>query len=283
MRVGVQTLPPYAMAAMRFAIAGAVLWAYVRLAHRPLPTRREWVGAAIAGTLLLAIGNGLFAWAVQFIPAGIGSLFFCLSPVWMMIFGYVFFRERIPALGLAGIAVGISGMAYLLVPSLLQVRGTIHLPLLATLVGLLCAMSWGLGSVIGRRFASTDLMQTSAMQMLAASAVLIVATVATGEHVTPAQFTTPAILALSFLIFGGSVVGFSCYLWLVRTAPVTLTGTYAFVNPIVSIALGVVLLHEQLTAHTLVAASIVIAGVVLMVAAPKPARPANAPPGLRRH
>jgi drug/metabolite transporter (DMT)-like permease len=272
MRVGVQTLPPFAMAAMRFAVAGLLLWTYVRLTRRPWPTRREWVGAAITGTLLLAIGNGLFAWAVQFIPAGIGSLFFCLSPVWMMIFGYAFYRERIPALGIAGITVGIAGMVYLLVPSLLRAQGTIHLGLLPTLIGIVCAISFGLGSVMGRRFPSTDLIQTSSMQMLAAAAVLIVATLLTGEHVTRAQFTTPAILALSFLIFGGSIVGFSCYLWLVRSAPVTLTGTYAFVNPIVSIALGVALLHEQLTVHTVVAASIVISGVALMVAAPKPAR-----------
>jgi drug/metabolite transporter (DMT)-like permease len=271
MRVGVQTMPPFAMAALRFAVAGVLLWGYVRLMRAPLPTRREWYGAALTGTLLLGIGNGLFAWAVQYIPAGIGSLFFCLSPVWMMIFGYALHRERIPALGIAGIAVGIGGMIYLLVPSLIGARGIIALPVFPTIIGLCCAFSFGLGSVIGRRFASTNLLQTSSMQMLAASAGLTLAAFATGEHLAAAQFTTPAIIALSFLIFGGSIVGFSCYLWLVRSAPVTLTGTYAFVNPIVSIALAVWLLHEQLTLHTIVAATIVIAGVALMVAAPKPA------------
>lgn len=270
MRVGVQTLPPFAMAAMRFVVAGILLWTYVRLRRTPLPTRREWFGATITGTLLLAFGNGAFAWVMQYIPAGVGSLFFCLSPVWMMIFGYAFHRERIPAFGVAGIVTGIGGMVYLLVPSLLGASGMVYLPVLPTIVGVCCAISFGLGSVIGRRFASTDLIQTSSMQMLVAGAVLIFTTFATGEHVTPAQFTTPAILALTFLIVGGSIVGFSCYLWLVRSAPVTLVGTYAFVNPIVSIAIGVLLLHEQLTVHTVVAATIVIAGVALMIAAPKP-------------
>jgi drug/metabolite transporter (DMT)-like permease len=112
-------------------------------------------------------------------------------------------------------------------------------------------------------------MQTSSMQMLCASAGLIVATLVSGEHVTAAEFTPAAIGALSFLILGGSIVGFSCYLWLVRSAPVTLTGTYAFINPIVAIAIGVLLLHEQLTMHVVAAAAIVIAGVALMMVAPK--------------
>jgi len=271
MRVGVQTLPPFAMTALRFTIAGLAVWTYVRLRGTPLPTRREWLGAAITGTLLLGFGNGAFAWAAQYIPAGIGSLFFCLSPVWMMIFGYALLGERIPALGIAGIVFGIGGMIYLLVPSLTGAQGTVHVAVVPSLIGLCCALTFGLGSVIGRRFESTDLMQTSSMQMLVAGAGLTLVTLVSGEHLTVAQFTPAAIGALAFLIVGGSVIGFSSFLWLVRRAPVTLAGTYAFVNPIIAIAIGVILLHERLTMHVVAAAAIVIAGVALMIIAPKPA------------
>ncbi|HEY0798953.1 MAG TPA: EamA family transporter, partial [Candidatus Baltobacteraceae bacterium] len=168
------------------------------------------------------------------------------------------------------VAVGIAGTCYLFIPSVMGSEGTVPLPLIPVLVGLCCSFSWGVGAAIGRRFSSTDLIQSSALQMLCASAVLIVAGLFVHDRIDLAEFTLPTTAAMLSLIIGGSIIGFSSFLWLVRNTPTTIAGTYAFVNPIVSIAIGVLLLHERLTLHTIVATAVIISGVALMIAAPRP-------------
>ncbi len=116
-KVAVTTIPPFAMAAMRFAIAGTLLFAWRRLRGAPLPNGREWLAAAITGGLLLVLGNGVFTWCMQYLPASIGALFFSLSPIFMAIFGLLFLRERIAPVALAGLLLGLAGTAYLIAPA----------------------------------------------------------------------------------------------------------------------------------------------------------------------
>jgi drug/metabolite transporter (DMT)-like permease len=272
-RVAVATLPPFYMAGVRFLIAGALLWGFVRFRSAPLPKRVEWTGAAITGFTLLVLGNGVFVWTLQYLPSSIGALFFSLAPFFIALFAFGLERERLSALGAAGVVLGLAGMVYLVVPS-----GSSSLPLVPIAAAFFSAVAWGLGSVLQRRYPARDVVQASAMQMLVAGAVLVVLGAVSSERVTPASLTPHAVMAVLYLIAFGSIVGYSCYLWLMRNVSTTLASTYAYVNPIVAIAISVTLLHEQLTLHTVIAATVIVAGVALMALAPKP----TVGPGLER-
>jgi drug/metabolite transporter (DMT)-like permease len=264
MRVAVATLSPWWMTAIRFSVAGALLWIYSRVRGAPLPRKRDWLAASISGIILLALGNGVFAWTLQYIPAGIGSLFFALSPMWMAIMGFFMYGERLSPAATAGLLLGLAGMLYLYSPG-----GAQDLPLLPTLLGVGSSMLWAFGSVIQRRFMKTDYVQMSGMQMLAAAAVLGAFALLTHAPLGPASFAPGAVWGLLYLIVFGSIVGFSAYLWLMRHVPTTLASTYSYVNPVVSMLIGVGLLHERFDWHTLLGATVILAGVALMMASPK--------------
>jgi drug/metabolite transporter (DMT)-like permease len=259
-RVAVMTVPPFAMVAIRFGIAGSLLWAWSRFRGTPLPKAREWRGAALTGIALLVASNGVFAWVEQYVPSGIGSLFFALAPLWMALLGFAFYRERLSRLAAFGLALGLAGMVYLYSPS-----GAQNLPLVPTVLGVATSLAWAFGAMIQRRLAASDLVQMSAMQMLVAAGVLAVVAVGSGERLAPAEFTPAATSAIAYLVIFGSIVGFSAFLWLMNHVPTTLASTYSYVNPIVSIAIGVGLLHERFDWHLAAGAAIIVAGVAAMI------------------
>ncbi|MEO6990507.1 MAG: EamA family transporter, partial [Candidatus Baltobacteraceae bacterium] len=205
-------------------------------------------------------------WCLQTIPSGIGSLFFSLAPLWMAIFAAVLFGERLTLPAALGLALGFGGMAYLIAP-----HGAVHFPFWPTALGVFSSVAWAFGSVLQRRFAFVDLLQASAMQMLVAAVVLAAVAIATGERVSAASFSPATLGALAFLVICGSVIGYSCYLYVMREAATTLASTYAYVNPVVALAIGSLLLHEALTTRTLLGAIVIVAGVALMIASPKAA------------
>ncbi len=259
MKVGVASLPAYAMVSMRFTVAGAVLWLWCRARKVPLPALSEWRDAAITGTLLLVMSNAVFAWTLQFLPSGIDALVFALAPLWMTLLAAVFYGERVAKLGALGLALGLVGMLYLYLPS-----GAQHLPLVPTIIAVSCSVWWAIGSLVQRRLRGSNVVQVSAMQMLFAAAFLAIVALATGERLTLAAFTLPAIGALGYLIVFGSLVGFSAYLWLLNNVPTTLASTYAYVNPIVSLAIGIGLLHERASWPLAFGSATIVAGVALM-------------------
>jgi drug/metabolite transporter (DMT)-like permease len=265
-KVAVATLPPFAMAAIRFAIAGSLLFGWVRLRGAPMPSAREWLAAAITGALLLVLGNGVFTWCMQYLPATVGALFFSLSPIFMALFGLWFLRERIAPVALAGLLLGLAGMVYLIAPG----GGAGRLPLVPLIFAFLGTISWAIGSIVQRRFATRNVMQASAMQMLCSAVILAVFSVAAHERLTAAAFTPQASGAVAFLILGGSILGFSSYLWLLQHVSAVIASTYAYVNPVVSMVIAVGLLHEPFGPHTGVAAVAIVAGVAMMMAVPPP-------------
>ena len=272
-RVAVATLPPWSMAAVRFAVAGTLLWFWCRVRRVPLPRADECYGAIVTGLLLLVLGNGVFTWCMQYLPSGSGALFFSLSPIFMAITAFALFRERIAARGIAGLVLGLGGMALLAWPS-----GAGALPAFPTLMAVLCSVSWAVGSIVQRRFVARDVVQASAMQMLSAAVILSGFAVASREHVGAAELTPAAIGAFAFLVVGGSIVGYSCYLWLLRNVPTGLASTYGYVNPVVALAIGVLVLGEPFGPRTAVAAAVIIAGVAMMISAPAPGAETAGPP-----
>ncbi|MBC5810474.1 MAG: EamA family transporter [Candidatus Eremiobacteraeota bacterium] len=259
-KVAVRTIPPWYLAAIRFLIAGTILWTWCRIRGVPLPAVRDWRGAAITGTLLLTLGNGVFSWCLLYIPAGLGSLFFALNPLWNAVIGAAFYRERLSWLAIGGIALGLGGMAYVVSPS-----GAEHLPLFAVLAATFASIAWSAGSMIQRRYPATDFLQMSAMQMFVGFAELSVFGAIAGERLNVAEFSALSVGALVYLIVFGSLVAFSAYIWLARNVETVLASTYSYVNPVVAIGISVLVLHETLTWHTLLGAGIVLAGVALML------------------
>jgi drug/metabolite transporter (DMT)-like permease len=265
MKVAVASIPPWWMAGLRFATAGILLWTWCRVRGRPLPSRKHAAGAALSGVVLLVFGNAVFAWTLQYLPSGIDALVFALSPLWMALFGFILYRERLSRLAAIGLLVGLGGMVYLYSPS-----GAQHLPAVPTAIALGTSLVWGFGSMFQRRLDKSDLVQTSALQMLAAAAVLALMAEFSGERLTLAEFTPSAAAALAYLVVFGSIVGFSAYLWLMSHVSTTLGSTYSYVNPVVSLAIGIGLLHEPFSWLLVMGAGVILSGVALMVLAPKP-------------
>ena len=273
MRFAIQTIPPFLMAGARFLIAGSLLYAWQRLSGQPAPTRRQWRSAGIVGLFLLLFGNGGVVWAEQRIPSGIAALMVSSAPLWMVLLDGLRHRRLPPGRMLLGIFIGLAGIGLLVGPSQLTgMHGDIDLVGAAALT--LAALSWAAGSLYSR---SADLPRSTflynGMEMLCGGAALLLLGTLNGEwaRLQLAAVSGPSWLGFGYLVVFGSLVGFSTYTWLLRSAPTTLVSTYAYVNPIVAVGMGSLLAQEPLTLRVLLAAAIILGGVVLITfSRPKP-------------
>lgn len=268
-RVGVETIPPFLMAGIRFLIAGGVLYLVVsaRERDRPRPTRANWGAAFAVGALLLLGGNGLVVWAEQRVPSGITSLLVATVPLWMVLLDWMRPRgTRPPVVVMLGIAVGLAGLVLLVDPRSGGGAGVDRVGAAVLIVG---SLSWAAGSLYSKRarLPASPLLAT-AMEMLGGGALLIVAGVATGEvgRFAPHAVSVRSALALLYLVAFGSLVGFTAYVWLLRVATPSAVSTYAYVNPVVAVFLGWLILSEPLTHRTLMAAGVIVAAVALITA-----------------
>ena len=272
-RLAVETLPPFLSAAARFLVAGALmlgfLWLRSRLSRSPSarlePMRPEhWRTALIVGGLLLLGGNGLVVHAEQYIDSGIAAVVIATVPIWLNVFDAIAMRRPPSLLVIGGVAAGFIGVAVLLAP----IGGLAALNPLGIGLGVAAAIFWAAGSFYSRTapMPRSGLLFTG-MEMLAGGLVLALAGLLTGElgRSNPAQFSTTSILSVGYLVVFGSLVGFTAYTWLLQHAPVSTVATYAYVNPIVAVALGAFFLHEPITAGTVVASVLIIGAVVAMV------------------
>jgi drug/metabolite transporter (DMT)-like permease len=265
-RVAVETIPPFLMAGVRFLIAGALLYAWsVWRSPEPIrPSRIEWRDSAIVGGGLLLGGMGLVAIGEQTVASGIAAVLIALLPAWLAIFSRLLFGDRLPRIVLFGIVVGLAGIVLLAWPA---DAGRLDAFGLGALI--LSPVFWSLGSLYSARRArlpSRPLLAT-AMQMLAGGALLVIAGVGTGElgGFNVAAVSGSSALALAYLVLVGSLVGFTSYVWLLRVAPLPRISTYAYVNPVVAVFLGALILSEPITFRTLAASAVIIVGVVLIV------------------
>jgi drug/metabolite transporter (DMT)-like permease len=270
-RIAVSSIPPFAMAAVRFAVAGAVLLVVVSVVRRgsiARPTLREWRDSFIVGAFLLGGGMGAVAWGEQTVPSGITALMIAMMPVWVAIFGRVFLGERLPAIAAIGIAIGLVGVAILVGPALAVDRSLDPAGVLALIIS---PISWAAGSLFAANRARLpkDPFLTTGMQMLAGSTVLAAAALVSGEvgSVRLETITTNSVLAVVYLTIVGSLLAFTAYAWVLRHAPLPLIATYAFVNPVVAVFLGWLILHEEVSPRQVLAGSVIVVGVALIVAA----------------
>jgi drug/metabolite transporter (DMT)-like permease len=255
--VGIRTMPPLLMLAARFLVAGALLYPWARRRTNARPTASQWKHATLSGGLLLLGGTGGVAIAEQTLDSGVVALLVAAMPLWLALFD----RKPLGRSALAGLVLGFGGVALLVSPG----AGAFELGALVVMVGTIC---WALGSLASRRASHTEPLLGNAMQMLAGGALLVAAGLVHGEAADVQVPSLASLSALAYLVVVGSLVGFTAYTWLLRHARTSLVGTYAYANPIVAVLLGFVFLGEPLTWTTLIAGSVIVAGVALIVAAP---------------
>jgi drug/metabolite transporter (DMT)-like permease len=260
--VVVRDLPPFLSMAIRHLAAGGLLFAWLlvrRREHEPLGFR-QWRAAFVFGGALFLVGHGGLAWAQQEVPSGIAALLVGTIPLWMAILAWVLLGERLGMRALAGLALGFGGLALLVDPS-----GEEGAKPIGALVIVLGALGWAAGSVYSQRSAlPKDTLLGAAMGMLAGGVLLAAFSGARGEF-DEATFTTDALLATAYMVVVGSLIGFSAYVWLLKTVPASTVSTYAYVNPVIAVILGWAFNDEVITGRTLVAGAAIVVGVALMV------------------
>lgn len=260
-RYAIETMPPFLMAGTRFATAGLLMYAWARLTGKERPEPVHWRSASIVGALLLLGGNGAVVWAETRIPSGIVSLLIATVPLWMVILG----RRRPDIRVVGGIVLGFLGLALLLGPARLAGTGRIDLPGAGTVVA--GSLSWAAGSLYSRKapLPKSPLLGIG-MQMMMGGLALVLAGSVAGEwpHFRPGNFSLLSTLSYVYLILAGSLVGFTAYVWLLRNVSPSKVATYAYVNPVVAVLLGWAIGGEELSLRAVLAAAIIVSGVVLI-------------------
>ena len=278
-RFAIETFPPLLMAALRFLVAGSVLYGWARWRGASRPSGTLWRTAALSGGLMLLGGNGSVVWAEQYVPSGLVALLIATVPLWIVIQDWLWGRGGAPGAGvLFGILWGFGGVALLVTGSEIGRAGPRDF--IGGLLVLGRAMAWAAGSLVaryGHRPSSAAL--GNGMQMLAGGCGLLVAGVLRGELPT-LDFTAVSLtsaLAILYLIVFGSLVAFSSYIWLLRNTTPAVASTYAYVNPVVALALGWALAGEPLSFRTAFAAFIILTAVMIITTR----KTKGGPPGRR--
>ena len=272
-KVAIETIPPFFHASIRFLISGMILVIWQRSAGHAMPTRKQWVSAAIIGTLLLLGGNGLVSWAEQFIPSGIAALIIGSMPMFLVV------AEALRPNGvkptwraIIGLLIGFVGIFILVGPAEISGSST-KLNTFGVIALLGACVTWASGSVYSKTadLPKSSLMNTGA-QMLMGSFSLLIVSLLTGElHGWDiAAVSSRSIYGLTYLILVGSLVGFASYGWLLQNAPISLVATYAYVNPIVAVFLGNWIGDEPLEPRIWIAAAIIIGSVIFINTGSKP-------------
>lgn len=273
-RYAVEEIPPLLLMAVRCAAGAAILVAWLA-ATRQLerPTRAQWFTSAMAGAFLFLGCHGLMAWAEQRVTSGQTALYATATPLWIVLLHALSTRHAPPRRVLAGLALGIAGVA------LLTGGGEASGTAIDRVVLIVGGLYWAAGSLVARDGARPrSAFQSTAMQLVAGAVVLLTASALTGELTSgwhPARVSGRAVVSLAFLVVCGTVLGFGAYTWLMRVASPASVSTYAFVNPIVALTLGWSVGDDQLSSRTVVAAALVI-GAVLLTREPR-SRDADSP------
>ena len=267
-RFAVETIPPFFMAGVRFFIAGAVLYAWLRMRGAPPPTPTHWKSMSIIGILLIGGGNGAVSWAEQTVPSGLTALIIALVPLLFVTIEWMQTRERPTAKVLIGLLLGFIGMIVLIDPARITEGG--HVDPIGTTVIAVGTLAWAAGSMYSRTAEHpTRPLLGTAMQMLAGAALLLIVSAFSGElfGISFSAMSRASLISLGYLIVFGSLIAFTAYIWLLRAAPPAQVSTYAYVNPIIAVFLGWLLADELLNMRIVIATVIIVAAVAIITVA----------------
>lgn len=272
--IAVQGIPPAIMCAIRFLIAGALMLAYARLSGENIHYSRErMVKLAVIGILLLTGGNMTLAYAERFVPTGLASLLIASIPLWMILQGVFLLEDHpLPLQGIFGLTLGVCGTFVLLWPQLHETTTLGRKELWFSLALLGGSFSWGLGSVLTRRWKTGSSLSTAGWQVGIAGLACLLVAVLRGD-LAYTHWPMRSLLAMAYLIVCGSLIGYTAYIWLLGHVTTSKVSTYAYVNPIVAVFLGWIVLHEHVDRFILAGSLIVIVSVVLVNSAAVKTKP----------
>ena len=288
-RIAVETLPPFLMAGVRFVVAGALIAGFIAVTRGFKAKPHQWRDNALIGAFLLLGGNGLVSWAEQKIPSGIATLMVSVGPLFIVLLDWLVhavFQDgrrgtRPTLLTFVGLALGFFGLVLLVGPNVWE-AGAGHLDGRRVLALIGACLFWGIGSLYTRYARDpAEPFTGAAMQMLCGGGWLLLVSLLAGE---PFHFDLTAVSARSvgawvYLVVFGSLIAFTTFVWLMKHSTPTRVSTYAYVNPVVAVFLGWLVLHEPVNPRIFLAAAVIIAGVAIITTA-KNKKPAVVPPAV---
>lgn len=263
-RVMVDTMPALLSGGVRHVVAGAIIFAILLLRRGPGAfrlRRSELIGGAIVGLLLLLGGNGLVVLGEREVPSGLTALIVAVVPLCVVVLRWMF-HEKVASGTILGVAAGFIGVAILIVPE--GITGRVDIVSMLMIVG--AAISWSIGSFMSRRLDMPhDPLASTGVQMLVGGVALLATGTLAGETVRPHEFSTESVLSLGYLIIFGSVLAYTAYTWLLIHASVSRVSTYAYVNPVVAVFLGWLLLRETVDVTMIIGAAVIIVSVWMVI------------------
>lgn len=270
-RFAIETMPPFVMAALRFLVAGTFLYVWARSRGAPAPTKKQWQGATISGTLLLAGGNGAVVVAEQWVPSGLVALIVATVPLWLVLLDWAFGNGGRPSIRTSlGLMIGFGGVVILGGSEGVGAGGDVQ-EFLGGLLVVFGSLCWAGGSLYSRYLPSPPRPRMLvAMQFLSGGLVFVALATLFQEWGTfdVASVSLRSWLALIYLIIFGALIGYAAYIWLLTVVSPARAGTYAYVNPVVAMLLGWALADEPLTFRSTVAAAIILGSVVMITSDP---------------
>ncbi|MCW3081457.1 EamA family transporter [Segetibacter sp.] len=273
-RISIKTIPPFFLVACRFLVAGAILFAWCLFKGEKVPSLKVISTISVGGFLMLFMGNGAVSWAEQYLPSGIAAIIVATVPLWFVLLDKgqwkFHFSNKIIILGFL---VGFSGVLLLFAG-----KGSTDflgdkMKLISFFVLLVGTIAWATGSLYSKyKKVEASVTMKAAVQMLAAGVISVPAGLIGGEqnHFSLTQISGSSFAAMLYLIIMGSLIGYMSYIWLLSVRPASVVGTYAYVNPVVAVFLGWLILDEQITIQQILALIVILAGVILVSFAPEP-------------
>jgi drug/metabolite transporter (DMT)-like permease len=263
-KLALETIPPFLIGGLRYSFAGPVLAAALVARGDRLPPRTSWPGFALLGLLMFGVGNGGVVWAELWVPSGLAAVVIATTPFWMVgIEAFVPGGERLTWRHVAGLGLGFTGIVLLVGPEVVGGSGEWREVAGVVLLQVACA-GWAAGSAYGKRHAvRVSPWMSAAMQMCWGGAIMLAAGTLSGEWAS-LRFSYGSSLALAYLALAGSLAAFAAYVYALTHLPVSIVSLYAYVNPVIAVALGTVLLGEPFSARMVLAIGIILSGLAVV-------------------
>ncbi len=270
MKIGIETIPPFLMAGVRFVLAGIILYAYAKIKGAKNPTLKDWKTSAIIGALLLLGGNGLVCWAEQTVPSGIAALLIATVPLWIMLLGFFGFGgEKVKhSFGsMLGVGLGLAGIAILVLPNSFSSGSSKAIDIVGLIAIILASLSWSVGSLYSRKVVHHEsALMSNGLQMISGGVMLLLMAFFLGDfnNFSLEAVSVRSTIAFLYLVIFGSIIAFSAFVWLLKNAEPLWVSTYAFVNPVIAVFLGYMLAGEVLGLNSMISAVVIISSVVII-------------------